>query len=93
MIDRVPHFTSPSTLGDPQQVILIVLITLMGLAAAFGIFTNRIGTMLNCVAPAAVNSRTQTCQRVVDRIHGALAAIYQRAGWTAVRTSTNWPTA
>ncbi len=39
MIDRVPHFTSPSTLGDPQQVILIVLITLMGLAAAFGIFT------------------------------------------------------
>jgi N-methylhydantoinase B len=32
------------------------------------------GTMLNCVAPAAVNSRTQTCQRVVDLIHGALAA-------------------
>jgi N-methylhydantoinase B len=31
------------------------------------------GTMLNCVAPAAVNSRTQTCQRVVDLIHGALA--------------------
>src|SRR5262249_42046859 len=30
------------------------------------------GTMLNCVAPAAVNSRTQTCQRVVDLIHGAL---------------------
>jgi N-methylhydantoinase B len=29
--------------------------------------------MLNCVAPAAVNSRTQTCQRVVDLIHGALA--------------------
>jgi N-methylhydantoinase B len=33
----------------------------------------RHGTMLNCVAPAAVNSRTQTCQRVVDLIHGALA--------------------
>ena len=32
------------------------------------------GTMLNCTAPAAVNSRTQTCQRVVDLIHGALAA-------------------
>jgi len=32
------------------------------------------GTMLNCSAPAAVNSRTQTCQRVVDLIHGALAA-------------------
>ena len=31
------------------------------------------GTMLNCSAPAAVNSRTQTCQRVVDLIHGALA--------------------
>lgn len=31
------------------------------------------GTMLNCVSPAAVNSRTQTCQRVVDLIHGALA--------------------
>jgi N-methylhydantoinase B len=31
------------------------------------------GTMLNSVAPAAVNSRTQTCQRVVDVIHGALA--------------------
>jgi N-methylhydantoinase B len=30
-------------------------------------------TMLNCVSPAAVNSRTQTCQRVVDLIHGALA--------------------
>ena len=32
------------------------------------------GTMLNCSPPAAVNSRTQTCQRVVDLIHGALAA-------------------
>ena len=32
------------------------------------------GTMLHCVAPAAVNSRTQTCQRVVDLIHGALAS-------------------
>ena len=31
------------------------------------------GTILNCVAPAAVNSRTSTCQRVVDLIHGALA--------------------
>jgi N-methylhydantoinase B len=32
------------------------------------------GTMLNCAPPAAVNSRTQTCQRVVDLVHGALAA-------------------
>lgn len=31
------------------------------------------GTLLNCVAPAAVNMRTSTCQRVVDLIHGALA--------------------
>lgn len=31
------------------------------------------GTILNCVAPAAVNGRTSTCQRVVDLIHGALA--------------------
>ncbi len=31
------------------------------------------GTIVNCVAPAAVNSRTSTCQRVVDLIHGALA--------------------
>jgi N-methylhydantoinase B len=32
-----------------------------------------LGTMLNCAAPAAVNARTETCQRVVDLIHGALA--------------------
>src|SRR5207248_11200335 len=31
------------------------------------------GTMLNCVAASAVNARTETCQRVVDLIHGALA--------------------
>ena len=31
------------------------------------------GTVLNCVAPAAVNGRTETCQRVVDLIYGALA--------------------
>lgn len=31
------------------------------------------GTLLNCVAPAAVNGRVATCQRVVDLIHGALA--------------------
>ena len=29
--------------------------------------------MVNCVQPAAVNGRLQTCQRVVDLIHGALA--------------------
>jgi N-methylhydantoinase B len=31
------------------------------------------GTVLNCTAPAAVYSRSQTCQRIVDLIHGALA--------------------
>jgi N-methylhydantoinase B len=31
------------------------------------------GSVLNCVSPAAVGSRTTTCQRVVDLIHGALA--------------------
>ena len=32
------------------------------------------GTVLNCVSPAAVNGRLGPCQRVVDLIHGALAA-------------------
>jgi N-methylhydantoinase B len=31
------------------------------------------GTLLNCTHPAAVNGRTQTCQRVADLIIGALA--------------------
>jgi N-methylhydantoinase B len=31
------------------------------------------GTIVNCIEPAAVETRTQTCQRVVDLIHGALA--------------------
>lgn len=31
------------------------------------------GSILSCVAPAPVNGRTQTCQRVVDLIFGALA--------------------
>jgi N-methylhydantoinase B len=33
-----------------------------------------LGSILNCEAPAAVNGRSETCQRVVDLIHGALAA-------------------
>jgi len=32
------------------------------------------GTIVNCVHPAAVNGRLSLCQRVVDLIHGALAA-------------------
>ena len=35
--------------------------------------TAREGSILNCVAPAAVNGRLQTCQRVADMILGALA--------------------
>ena len=31
------------------------------------------GTLLNCVHPAAVNGRVQTCQRVADLVMGALA--------------------
>ncbi len=31
------------------------------------------GSILNCIPPAAMDMRTQTCQRVVDLIHGALA--------------------
>jgi N-methylhydantoinase B len=31
------------------------------------------GSILNCSPPAAMDMRTQTCQRVVDLIHGALA--------------------
>jgi N-methylhydantoinase B len=31
------------------------------------------GTVLNCTHPAAVNGRINTCQRIVDLIHGALA--------------------
>lgn len=31
------------------------------------------GSVLSCVSPAAVNGRTQLCQRVVDLVHGALA--------------------
>ncbi|MFC0408540.1 hydantoinase B/oxoprolinase family protein [Roseomonas elaeocarpi] len=35
----------------------------------------RAGSILNCVAPAAVNGRIAACQRVVDLIHGALAQV------------------
>jgi N-methylhydantoinase B len=35
--------------------------------------TAPLGTIVNSSSPAAVNGRVQTCQRVVDLIHGALA--------------------
>ena len=31
------------------------------------------GSIVNCALPAAVNGRSETCQRIVDLIHGALA--------------------
>jgi len=34
-----------------------------------------LGSVLNCTAPAAVNGRLQTCQRVADMILGALAQV------------------
>jgi N-methylhydantoinase B len=37
------------------------------------------GSILDCVAPAAVNGRSETCQRVVDLILGALAPAVPRA--------------
>lgn len=33
------------------------------------------GTLVNCDEPAAINGRTQTCQRVVDLVLGALAQV------------------
>ena len=46
------------------------------------------GSIVNAVAPAAVDSRTQTCQRVVDLIYGALAeAIPERV--TAAHNGAN----
>jgi N-methylhydantoinase B len=32
-----------------------------------------LGSVLNCQEPAAVNARSETCQRVVDLVYGALA--------------------
>lgn len=46
------------------------------------------GSIVNCKAPAAVAYRTQTCQRVVDLIHGALAqAVPERV--TAAHNGAN----
>jgi N-methylhydantoinase B len=43
-----------------------------GLARPISV-TAREGSVVNCLHPAAVNSRLSACQRVVDLIHGALA--------------------
>jgi N-methylhydantoinase B len=34
-----------------------------------------LGSLINCVSPAAVHARVQVCQRVVDLIYGALAEV------------------
>jgi len=34
-----------------------------------------LGSIVNCASPAAMDMRTQMCQRVVDLIHGALAPV------------------
>jgi N-methylhydantoinase B len=82
------HFTSPPQVRAGLNLVWTGLLatvyyalkTLVGpeIPANAGLFrpihvSAAPGTMLNCTAPAAVNSRTQTCQRVVDLIHGALA--------------------
>ncbi len=35
----LPHWTSPQTFGDPQSVILVMLIALVTLFAAMAVFT------------------------------------------------------
>jgi hypothetical protein len=35
----LPHWTSPQTFGNPQCFFLVVLVTLLGIAAVFAIFT------------------------------------------------------
>lgn len=37
------------------------------------------GSIVNCSEPAAVNGRTETCQRVVDLVHGAFAPALSEA--------------
>lgn len=47
-----------------------------------------LGSIVNCTLPAAVNGRSETCQRIVDLIHGALAdALPQRV--TAASNGAN----
>ena len=35
----LPHWTSPQTFGDPQRFFLGVIVTLLGVAAIFGVVT------------------------------------------------------
>ena len=34
-----PHWTSPQTFGDPQRFFLVVIVTLLSVAAIFGVVT------------------------------------------------------
>jgi len=84
------HFTSPPQVRSGQNMIYTALLSSVyyavksiidptilpnaGLARPITV-TAPLGTLLNCEHPAAVDSRIGACQRVVDLIHGALAAV------------------
>jgi N-methylhydantoinase B len=82
------HFESPAQMRAGVNVVYTALLSAVyyavktvvdptilpnaGLARPLTV-TAKLGTVLNCVHPAAVNGRLSACQRVVDLIHGALA--------------------
>lgn len=82
------HFTSPPQVRDGLNVVYTALLSTVYYAIKTVVDPNvppnagiarplhvsaELGTLLNCVHPAAVNGRLAACQRVVDLIHGALA--------------------
>ncbi|MGK6311461.1 hydantoinase B/oxoprolinase family protein [Neorhizobium sp. DT-125] len=83
------HLDSPPQSRSPMNVVHTALLATVyyavksvvdptippnaGLARPITVFAEK-GTVLNCVHPAAVDGRLTCCQRVVDLIHGALAA-------------------
>ncbi len=84
------HFTSPKQVRDGLNVVYTALLSTVyyavktvvdpnvppnaGIARPLHV-TAELGSLLNCVHPAAVNGRLSACQRVVDLIHGALAPV------------------
>src|SRR5258708_3426825 len=70
------NMTSPALLAPPSYAVKSVLDPSIppnaGVARPLSIAAPQ-GSILNCLAPAAVNGRLQTCQRVADMILGALA--------------------
>ena len=84
------HFTSPPQVRDGLNVVYTALLSTVYYAIKTVVDPNvppnagiarplhvsaELGTLLNCVHPAAVNGRLAACQRVVDLIHGALAPV------------------